>query len=84
MLIRQDIEVTHRRLAQYPWRKTLLQGEVDFSDIRLGEFVLRLPSISEYREILSRQGVRVADVTPAPFVMSIMLWWRRLSVSATI
>ena len=64
MLIRQDIEVTHRRLAQHPWRKTLLQDEVDFSDLRLGEFVLRLPSISEYREILSRQGVRVADVTP--------------------
>lgn len=64
VLIRQDIEVTHRRLAQHPWRKTLLQGEVDFSDLRLGEFVLRLPSISEYREILSRQGLRVADVTP--------------------
>ena len=63
-LIRQDIEVTHRRLVQHPWSPSLLQGEVDFSDLRLGEFVLRLPSIAEYRELLSRQGVRVSDVTP--------------------
>ena len=39
VLIREDIEVTHRRLEQHPWRKTLLQGEVDFSCAKVADVI---------------------------------------------
>lgn len=62
--MRRDIAVTHQRLASHPWRQTLIQGEVDFSDLRLGSFVLHLPSVEEYRQILRSKGIALQDVTP--------------------
>lgn len=62
-LMLQDIAVTHARLAQRPWRKTLIQGEIDFADLRLGSFVLKLPSIDEYAEHFRRLGIPLSEVT---------------------
>mgnify|MGYP000359900043 FL=1 len=55
--VEAGIERTHQRTEEHPYRRGIIEGVRDFFDLRFDDFVVKLPSVQEYRAICQERGI---------------------------
>lgn len=61
------IERTHQRTEEHPYRRGVIQGVRDFFDLRFDDFVVKFPSVQEYRTICQERVIDSKTIDSATF-----------------